>query len=227
MANISKTLEPEVRARALVRIGYYDDTKKRGRQEDYRRILGWFVNFARKSLANMSPGEQLSLREEIRALQEERFSLGENDPEVANHLAETQKAVALDLKTLIETGRVHSEKFMLEYFTFLPRFAPKLTEPFKHSIYTGMYVEPFNGKGLLQFFHLSLQNAGVRLMQCPHCSALFVQARRKQRFCNRDCQQVASMRTLRYRRNKEREARKRRGTSTQSKKRADHGKKRR
>jgi len=69
----------------------------------------------------------------------------------------------------------------------------------KHSIYSGASVEPFDGMGLLYLFHMALQQAGERLRRCQHCPTLFVQARRKQRFCTRACQQVAVMRELRSR----------------------------
>ena len=69
MATISNILDPEVRARALVRIGYYEDTRKHGRQVDYRSLLDWFVEFSRKNMGKMGPVEQASLLEEIRALQ--------------------------------------------------------------------------------------------------------------------------------------------------------------
>ncbi|NOT21755.1 MAG: hypothetical protein HOP22_03380 [Nitrospiraceae bacterium] len=224
MTNISNILDSEVRARALVRIGYFDDTKKRGRQVDYRRLLGWFVDFSRKDLAKMSPAEQFSLREEIRALQEEGLNFTVNDASVITHWIQTQEAVAHYLKTLTETGQFYSEPFQLKFSFTIPQFLPEGAAQLKERIYFGEFVEPFDGKGLLYLLTLALRHAGDRLRYCKHCSTLFVQARRKQRFCKRECQQVASMRALRM---IEREARKTKRRSSQANRRASHGKKRR
>lgn len=227
MAIISNILDPEVRARALVRIGYFDDTKKQGRQVDYRRLLGWFVDFSRKDLEKMSPAEQFSLREEIRALQEEGLNYTVNDASVIRHWIQTQDAVAHYLKTLTETGQFYSEPFQLKFFFTVPRFLPQGSAQFKERIYFGEFVESFDGKGLLYLLILALRQAGDRLRYCKHCSTLFVQARRKQQFCKRECQQVASMRELRERRMKEQKARKTKRRSSQVNRRASHGKKRR
>ena len=225
MATISNILDPEVRARALVRIGYFDDTKKRGRQVDYRRLLGWFVDFSRKNLAKMSPAEQFSLREEIRALQEEGLNYTVNDASVISHWLQTQEAVAHYLRTLSETGQFYSEPFQLKFSFTVPRFLPQGVAQFKERIYVGEFVEPFDGKGLLYLLILALRHAGDRLRYCEHCSTLFVQARRKQRFCTRQHQQVASMRDLRATPPKAREARKRRRRSTKRKRSVSHGQK--
>ena len=224
MATISNILDPEVRARVLVRIGYFDDTKKRGRQADYRRLLGWFVDFSRKDLAKLNPAEQFSLREEIRALQEEALDFPVNDATVARHWVQTQEAVARYLKTLTETGQIYSDPFQLKFSILVPQFVPQPAAQFKERIYLGEIVEPFDEQGLLYLFILALRHAGDRLRYCKHCPSLFVQARRKQRFCKKACQQVASMRALRV---KEREARKTVRRSAQVNRRASHGKKRR
>jgi len=225
MGNISIILDPDVRTRALVKIGYFDDTKRQGRQVDYRRLLGWFVDFAGKNLANMSPAELQLLREEMRALQEERFDFTENDASTAQHVLSTHTTVSQYLEQLTRTGRIKSEEFKVTHSILLPRFSPRPTTPFKRNIYIGEHVDPFNGKGLLYLFFEALRGAGDRLKQCPHCSARFVQARRKQRFCGRACQQVASMRALRARPTikKERAARKGSKHSTQKKGAKSHG----
>lgn len=227
MATISNILDPDVRAQALQRIGYFDDTTKRGRQADYRRLLGWFVDFTRKDLAKMSPSEQFSLREEIRALQEEALAFTVNDATVTRHWVQTQEAVARYLKTLTETGQIYSEPFQLKFSILVPQFVPQPAAQFKERIYLGEIVEPFDGQGLLYLLILALRHAGDRLRYCNHCLTLFVQARLKQRFCKRTCQQVASMRELRGKQAKEREARKTRRHSTPANRRASHGKKRR
>jgi hypothetical protein len=227
MATISNILDPDVRTQALVRIGYFDDTKKQGRQVDHRRLLGWFVDFSRKGLAKMSPAEQFSLREEIRAIQEEGLNYTVNDASVISHWVQTQEAVARYLKMLTETGQIYSEPFQLKFSFTVPRFLPQGAAQFKESIYLGEIVEPFDGQGLLYLFILALRHAGDRLRYCKHCSTLFVQARRKQRFCKPACQQVASMRDLRDRRMKEQKARKTVRRSAQENRRASHGKKRR
>jgi hypothetical protein len=227
MATISNILDPDVRTRALVRIGYFDDTSKRGRQADYRRLLGWFVDFSRKDLAKMNPAEQFSLREEIRALQEEALDFPVNDATVVSHWVQTQEDVVRYLKTLTETGQIYSEPFQLKFSFTVPRFLPQGAAQFKERIYLGEFVEPFDGKGLLYLLILALRHAGDRLRYCKHCSTVFVQARRKQQFCKRQCQQVASMRELRDRRMKEQKARKTKRRSSQMNRRASHGKKRR
>lgn len=225
MATISNILDPDVRARALVRIGYFDVTRKRGRRVDYRSLLAWFVEFSRKDLAKIGPAEQSSLLEEIRALQEEHLNYTVNDASVVRHWVQTQDVVTRYLKELTETGRIHSEPFSLTFSIMVPRFFPQASENLRERIYVGELVEPFDGKGLHFLFVLSLKHAGDRLRYCKHCSTLFVQARRKQRFCKRECQQVASMRDLRARQRKEREARKKKGSSFQRKRSVSHGKK--
>ena len=205
MANTSGILSPDIRARALARIGYFDDTAKRGRRVDYRRILSWFVVLAGIDLKGASPTELHSLREDIRALQEERFELAESDAITAQHISQTHATVARHLGQLMNTGRIESEEFKLQISIFLPRFAPRPATPFKQNHYTRESVEPFNGKGLLYLFFEALKHASDRLRRCPHCSARFVQTRRKQVFCARKCQQVATMRDLRDKRRKERD----------------------
>lgn len=207
--DISTMLKPEERARALERIGYFDDTKKRGRQVDYRRLLDWFVELSRKNLATMRPEELRELHEEVRALQEEGsrgVTLSEDEASTAAHVPSTQTKVAEYLEHLTRTGRIEFEEFKLCPSIELPRFRPGSKLPY--SIIIGELVEPYHGKGLLYLFFLALKGAGDRLRQCPHCTTLFVQARRKQRFCTSQHQQVASMRDLRARRTREREARK-------------------
>jgi len=204
--NISTMLDPDVRTRALVRIGYFDDTKKRGRQVDYRRLLSWFVELSRKILADMSSPELQMLHEEVRALQEEGYggvTLNESTPA---HLPKTQCTVAQHLEQLTKTGRIEFEEFKISPSIFLPHF--RGLSNFPYSIVSSEPVEPYNGKGLLYLFYLALKGAGDRLRQCPFCGILFVQTRRKQRFCKPQHQQVASMRDLRARQLKERAARK-------------------
>ena len=203
--HLSTILDPKARSEALERIGYFDDTKKRGRQKDYRRILIWFVELSRKNLATMSPAKLGRLREEVRALQEEDCeggTLTEDEASTAAHLPRTQATVAQYLEQLTKTGRIEFEEFKISPSIFLPRF--RGLSNFPYSIVSSEPVEPYNGKGLLYRFYLALKHAGDRLRQCPQCTALFVQARRKQQVCTPRCR----MRGLRARQQKEREARK-------------------
>jgi len=222
-------LDSDERARALARIGYFDNTTKQGRQVDYRRLLAWFVAFAQTPLASKNPAELRGLREEMRALQEEAFKFFEDDTGTANQLAKTQRTVAEYLNQLVRTGEIKFEEFQLRPSILLPRFRPRLPapSPFKHTIYIDESVEPYHGKGLLYLFFLALKSAGDRLRPCLHCSTLFVQARRKQRFCKRTCQQVASMRELRDRRRKAKATkhRRRRSPHRTAKGAKTHGKK--
>ena len=198
-------LDPDVHTRALVRIGYFDDTKKRGRQRDYRRLLGWFVELSRKNLATMRPPELGLLHEEVRALQEEGsggVTLSEDEASTAAHLPRTQATVVQYLEHLTKTGRIEFEEFKISPSIFLPRF--RGLSNFPYSIVSSEPVEPYNGKGLLYLFYLALKGAGDRLRQCPPCATLFVQARQKQRFCSPRCR----TRDMRARQLKEREARK-------------------
>jgi hypothetical protein len=212
IVHLSAILDPEARARALWRIGYFDDTKKQGRQVDYRRLLDWFVALSRKNLATMSPAALLELREEVRALQEEGsggVTLTEDDASTAAHLLQTQRTVAQYLEQLTTTGRIEFEEFKLSPSILLPRFRPGETAAYKYPIYVGESVDPLHGKGLLFLFFWALKGAGDRLRQCQHCARLFVQARRKQQFCAPRCR----MRDLRARQQKEREKREKRKTS--------------
>ncbi len=206
--NISAILDPKVRSQALVRIGYFDDTKKQGRQVDHRRLLDWFVKLSQANLMTMRPTELRELREEVRAIQEEGYGdviQYQIDADTAAQLPEIQNKVAEYLGRLTTTGRIEFEAFELYTSIELPRFrpGPKLL----YGSLIGEHVDPLHGKGLLYSFFLGLKGAGDRLRQCQHCPTLFVQARRKQQFCTRACQRVASMRALRNKRRKEQEAR--------------------
>ena len=200
--------DPDARDRALARIGCFDDTKKRGRQDDYRRVLGWFVELPRKNLKNLATTNPAKLRElydEARALQEK----GSGDviqyqfeADTAAQLPKIQIKVAEYLERLTTTGRIEFEAFKLCSSIELPRFRPGSKLPY--SILVGEHVDPLHGKGLLYLFFLALQYAGDRLRECPQCATLFVQARRKQQVCSSRCR----MRASRARRRKEREAKK-------------------
>ena len=210
IANFSTILDPQDLAQALERIGYFDDTKKRGRQVDYRRLLTWFVELSRKNLATINTPKLHLLYEEVRALQQQGYggvTLTEDDASTAAHLPRTQAAVVKYLGQLTRTGRIDFEEFKLSPSILLPRFRPgvRARSPFKHTIYIDESVDPLHGKGVLYHFFLALKGAGDRLRQCQHCATLFVQARRKQQFCAPRCR----MRALRARRQKVREERKR------------------
>ena len=207
ITHISAILDPDVRMRALARIGYFDDSKKRGRQVDYRRLLGWFVELPRKNLATMSMPKLQELYEEIRALQQEGYGdvvQYQIEADTAAQLPKIQTIVAEYLGRLTMTGRFEFEPFTLNTAIELPRFRPGASHPSKHTHFFVEYVEPLNGKGLLYQFFLALKGASDRLRQCQHCTTLFVQARRKQIFCASRCR----TRYLRARQEKEREERK-------------------
>lgn len=203
IVHLSAILDPTVRKKALARIGYFDDTKKRGRQVDYPRLLGWFVEFSRKNLKNPETMNLAVL--EVRTLQgEEAGGVRHTGDEASTalHLPQTQATVAQYLEQLTKTGRIEFEEFKISPSIFVPRF--RGLSNFPYSICSSEPVEPYHGKGLLYRFYLALKHAGDRLRQCPQCTALFVQARRKQQVCTPRCR----MRGLRARQQKEREARK-------------------
>lgn len=204
--HISAILDPAVREKALARIGYYLDTKKRGRHVDDQRVLDWFVKLSRKNLATMRPTELRELREEVRALQQEGagdVAQYQIEADTAAQLPKTQTAVAQYLEQLTKTGRIEFEPFTLITSILLPRFRPGATpSSYKHLVYGGEFVEPDHGKGLLYLFYLALKGAGERLRKCVPCTVLFVQTRRKQEHCSTRCR----VRALRARQQKMREA---------------------
>lgn len=225
----STRLEPDVHEEALKRIGYFDDTSKRGRVVDYPRLLGWFVKLPSRDLTTSPAASHvLRVREEVRALQEEGSggtSFAEDDASVAAHLPHTQRSVAQCFEQLTKTGRIEFEEFKITPSIFVPRFRGLSNFPYR--VCHSEQVEPFRGKGLLYLLFLALKFAGDRLRTCDHCHTLFVQMRRKQRYCTRAHQQVASMQNLRKKRQEEQEAKKRKNRSTQKKGVTSHGKKRR
>lgn len=201
IVHLSTILDPTDRKKALARIGYFDDTTKRGRQVDYRRLLSWFVELPRKNLAMMgATGKLDELVQEVRALQEEGSS-STDAASTAAHLPKTQATVAAYLTQLTTTGRIEFEAFTLSPSIFIPRF--RGLSNFPYSLVSSEPIEPYNGKGLLYLFYLTLKGAGDRLRKCPHCPALFVQARRKQEYCSTRCR----VRALRARSPKKREQR--------------------
>ena len=191
---------------------------------DYRRLLDWFVSFARTNLETLSPEKLRERREEARALQEVGAGgarLTEYDASTAAQLPRTQTQVAQYLERLTKTGTIEFEEFTLTTSILVPRFRPGPTLPY--SIIVGEHVDPLHGKGLLYQLFLALKNAGDRLRRCPACEGLFVQARRKQRVCTPLCR-VRDWRTRQQKMREAREMRKRVRQTTGGK---SHGTKKR
>lgn len=226
MTQHSCPLSSDVLERALARVGYYSDTKKGGRQIDYIGLLDWFVRLGRLDQAKLTPAERLMKHEEYRALQQTCCNLTQNDEGAARDFLTTQASIAKHLAELTETGTIELGPFQLSLSITIPRFDSRLKEPMKYSVYSGERAEVFEGKGLILLFGRTLERSGGRLRHCNHCSNLFVQARPKQRYCTRECQQVAAMRDFRRRQMvkaekeaAERSKRKTRGSSHGAKKR--------
>lgn len=191
--------------RSLARVGLYRHTRTGGQQIDYAALLGWFVKFSSTDLAAITPAELLLFREEFSALQRKALKdimgtyVVEIEESEAKSFHAAKKSIARYLGELTQTGIVTLGPFHLTVGIQLPRFFkdPDPNPPF--AIATGEHVGPGNGQGVIYLFAKAVRCAGDRLRCCERCSALFVQARRKQRYCSRDCQQVASMRNLRAR----------------------------
>lgn len=199
MTQHSCPLTSDVLEKALARVGFYADTKKGGRQIDYIGLLDWFVRLGRLDQTKLTPAERLMKHEEYRALQQTCCHLTQNDEGTARDFLTTQAAIAKHLADLTETGTIELGPFELSLSITIPRFDSRLKGPMKYSVYSGERTGVFNGKGLILLFGRALERSGGRLRHCDHCSKLFVQARPKQRFCTRECQQVAAMRDLRAR----------------------------
>ncbi len=68
----------------------------------------------------------------------------------------------------------------------------------RHTIYRGETTEPKDMfTGLVRHFATLSEQYCDHVRRCPHCRDVFLQFRRQQRYCTRDCQSVAVMKARR------------------------------
>lgn len=146
--------------------------------------LTWYVQFAQKDLDRLSPGELLSVREDVRAvdrtlvrqMQGVEGVPGRSDEEIRG----LQALVCEKLTELADTGIACLGPFqVIVTATFL----------FGREQLTGDWFQ-YRFAQLLKRFCRSVR-------RCPHCQAIFVQSRRNALFCSRTCQSRAVMKKIR------------------------------
>jgi hypothetical protein len=174
---------------ALGRIGC---AGMRGRTSAWN-IVDWFVQLARnpKPFCDMAPIEVELLRQEYRALQEvlqdKTGGLTQNVVTV-EALEKFRSAVRTHLEQLADTGKTEFGPFMLTRSVYMPRKNTSSAIVLDKQVYSGDWVEPFDGQGLLYYLSGLLGQIGLAILRCPHCSQIFLRPRADAEHCSRPCQ---------------------------------------
>jgi hypothetical protein len=137
------------------------------------------------------------LQQEYRALQEvlQEGTGGLNQNVVTlDALEKFRSAVRTHLEQLADVGQTTFGPFKLMRFVHMPHQNNLSDTVLKKQVYSGDWVEPFEGQGLL--YHLSrlLGLVGLSILRCPFCSQIFLRARADAEHCSRSCQANAYQR---------------------------------
>jgi len=193
--------------------GVIDDLEKskRSKPKDDRHSwyeMNWLVEFSKKDLEKLRPGDLLNLQQEF--LGYEDASLFE--PKVSPTLDElrvTQRVVAKHLQELFERGYTKLGPFEREVHIIRPREdmfpdLPALLESHWKGQETvelmSVVIETDTDKQhprLLYKFVTLLKKYVDAVSRCPHCSTIFLRFKRNSTYCGRKCQSVAFMRLKR------------------------------
>jgi hypothetical protein len=166
------------------------------------KIVDWFVRLARnqRPFSEMASIEVELLRHEYRALQEvlqeKTGGLTQNVVSLKD-LEKFRLEVRKHLEQLADTGHTAFGPFNLTRFVDMPRGSNSSGAALDKQVYSGDWVEPFDGKGLL--YHLSnlIGNIGLAILRCPDCTQIFLRARADADHCSRPCQARAHSRRQR------------------------------
>jgi hypothetical protein len=157
------------------------------------KIADWFVRLARNQnpFRDMAHVEVESLRQEYRALQEEltketgRF----NQDTVSVEALETfRSAVRHHLEQLADAGQTQFGPFTLTRSIYMPRHNTSSARVLDKQVYSGDFVEPCDGQGLLYYLSGLLGQIGLAILRCPYCTHIFLRARADAEHCSRRCQ---------------------------------------
>ena len=184
--NMLSAIEREA---ALGRIGC---AGMKGRASDWK-IVDWFVRLARnqKLFSEMAPIEVELLQQEYRALQEvlqeETGGVTQNVVTV-EALEKFRSAVRMHLEQLADAGQTEFGPFTLTRFVHMPRQNNAPVTVLDKQVYSGDFVKPFEGQGLLYHLSFLLGHVGLAILRCPYCMQIFLRARADAEHCSRQCQ---------------------------------------
>jgi hypothetical protein len=158
--------------------------------------MNWYVTLANADMGHLSPGETLSLQEEVRSLERTLFRdiLKVPLPEL-EEIRNLHSIIRTHLESLADKGYAVIGPFSLKVHIVRPK-----VPPFEHG--QGWYDlvhYPDLTEGDLLAYHMSqlLQKFGHAIRRCPHCNKIFLQQRRNGRYCGRTCQSRAVMKRIR------------------------------
>jgi hypothetical protein len=181
---------------ALDRIGYHRYRGSTGEPTvDIWNVLNWFVKLAksRTPFNELAKAELELLTQEYRALQEE-----DHPPGVLHGLTQNivtceefekfRSTVRLHAEQVADTGMTRFGPFKLERSIYVRPQGDSPGIAQRSDILSGVYVEPFEGQGLLHLMSVLVEQVGLAIRRCPHCSEVFLKPRRDAKSCSRTCQ---------------------------------------
>ena len=178
--------------------------------------LNWLVIFSQRTLDNMSPGDCLSLREELAVLhgQAQMGGLPLGDVPLAlpgwEDVQTLQATVREILTKWVDQGAVDLGPFTL---TLELRRSNSPEDGLRAARGFPNRAKAIPGQGTLEhiaryhlgsdenplLFYLSelLRDHASGIIRCPQCLKIFLKLRRHARYCSRECHTVAGMRAKR------------------------------
>jgi hypothetical protein len=163
------------------------------------KIVDWFVQLARgqKPFSEMAEVEVELLRQEYRALQEvlqEKTGGLTQNVVTVEALEKFRSAVRTHLEQLADAGQTTFGPFTLTRFVYMPRQNNSSDTVLDKQVYSGDFVEPFEGQGLLYHLSVLIGQIGLAIPRCPYCAQIFLRARADAEHCSRRCQANAHAR---------------------------------
>lgn len=156
--------------------------------------LNWYVEFAGKNPEQISQGEFLTLKEELRAIERtlvRKLVGSESLPEPTDEeILQLHSFFKTRLSALADAGWISFDPFQIVV-----------------SINYHGWFEHLGGRRWLEHHFVELlKQFGPAVLRCPYdqCGKLFLQPRSNASYCSRQCQNRAAMRKLRERQKHER-----------------------